>query len=59
MVVLVIVDPAPAPDPSAVFGTAGDLDVVGDIGALMAADLAMDVLHGFGAEDIIQAFIHR
>jgi len=57
--VLVIVDPALAQDPSAVFGTAGDLDVVGDIGALMTADLAMDVFHGFGVEAIIQAFIHR
>jgi len=54
-----IVDPALEQDPSVVSDSAGDLGVVGDIGALMAADLAMDVFHGFGVEAIIQAFIHR
>lgn len=54
-----IVDPALEQDPSVVSDSAGDLGVVGDIGALMAAVSAMDAGLGFGAKLIIQALIHE
>jgi hypothetical protein len=54
-----IVGPALEQDLSVVSDSAGDLGVVGDIGALMAAVSAMDAGHGFGAKVIIQAFIHE
>jgi len=54
------VDPALEQDPSVVISdSAGDLGVVGDIVALMAAVSAMDAGLGFGAKVIIQAFIHE
>ena len=55
---MAIVDPALEQGRSEIIGSSGDLDVVGDIGALMVADLDMDVGPGFGAKVIIQQFIH-
>lgn len=54
-----IVDPALEQDPSVVSDSAGDLGVVGNIGALMSAVSAMDAGLGSWAKVIIQAFIHE